>query len=176
MGRLFPGADLHGATERLSYWGGQENDLLRSVNDCRVFFQGARELLSADQPEAADLYAFLASLEGPSDAVPFTVVRSVEDLPAGDAQHGGAVYSTACQSCHGGMASGQGAAPGIPILPDDTLVEHGQYSVEEQRMIFIEKARHGGFLGYGGSMPPFSTEVLSDADLSDLLSALELYP
>jgi len=38
--------------------------------------------------------------------------------------------------------------------------------------VFTEKIRHGLFLGYGGVMPPFSREVLSDQDVSDLLEAL----
>jgi thiosulfate dehydrogenase len=38
--------------------------------------------------------------------------------------------------------------------------------------VFIEKVRHGGFLGYGGDMPPYSLEVLPDATVSDLLEAL----
>ena len=45
----------------------------------------------------------------------------------------------------------------------------------EDRKAFIEKIRHGGFLGYGGTMPPFSQAVLSDADLGALLAFLKLY-
>jgi thiosulfate dehydrogenase len=41
-----------------------------------------------------------------------------------------------------------------------------------QRLIFTEKIRHGLFLGYGGTMPPFSSQLLSDAEVSDLLEAL----
>jgi thiosulfate dehydrogenase len=40
--------------------------------------------------------------------------------------------------------------------------------------VFVEKTRHGGFLGYGGTMPPFSLNVLSDEDLADLLTFLRL--
>ena len=35
--------------------------------------------------------------------------------------------------------------------------------------------RHGGFLGYGGEMPPFSVEKLSDAELADLIEYLGPY-
>ena len=62
----------------------------------------------------------------------------------------------------------------IPILPDDTLAAHPPptYSPRLQRLVFIEKTRHGLFLGYGGDMPPFSLETLPDASLSDILEAL----
>ncbi len=60
----------------------------------------------------------------------------------------------------------------IPILPEDTIVAHAQYSARVQRLVFTEKIRHGLFLGYGGVMPPFSAELLSDQDVSDLLEAL----
>jgi thiosulfate dehydrogenase len=42
-------------------------------------------------------------------------------------------------------------------------------------LVFIEKVRHGGFLGYGGLMPPFSLEAMTDAELGALLSFLGLY-
>jgi thiosulfate dehydrogenase len=62
----------------------------------------------------------------------------------------------------------------VPILPDDTLAAHAPpaYSPRTQRLVFIEKTRHGGFLNYGGEMPPFSLETLPDTDLSDILEAL----
>lgn len=43
------------------------------------------------------------------------------------------------------------------------------------RVTFVEKVRHGGFLGVFGSMPLYSTEAISDADLSALLTFLDLY-
>ena len=46
------------------------------------------------------------------------------------------------------------------------------YSERLIRLVFIEKVRHGPFLGYGGTMPPFSMETLSDEGLADLLEAL----
>lgn len=38
--------------------------------------------------------------------------------------------------------------------------------------MFVQKVRHGGFLGYGGKMPPYSQEKLTDQDLGDLLELL----
>jgi len=177
-GRKFPGAALAGALERPSYWGGQENDLLTAVNQCRVRFMDAQDPWTADDLEARAMWAFLESLPARvTRPAPFTVVRSVEDLPAGDAGEGAATYASSCAPCHGRSRTGEGRIDGaIPRLPDDTLAEHADdYSPQEQRVVFIEKTRHGGFLGYGGRMPPFSVEVLSDGELGGLLAYLELY-
>lgn len=169
-----PGAPLAGSPQRPSFWGGQENDLLRSINDCRNDFMDASAPLEATDPEADALYTYLLSLApGDPHPVPFTVVTSIGDVPRGDADRGAAVYTLACATCHGSLHDGLGRLDSrIPILPEQTLAQHASYSPAGQRLVFIEKVRHGGFLGYGGDMPPFSLEVLSDADLSDLLEAL----
>lgn len=175
-GRYLPGAPLAGVTTRQSYWGGQEDDLLRAVNNCRSSFQNAPAPLAATEPDAADLYAFLDSLAGSSEPVPFTVVTAVSDLPEGDEERGRKVFGSACARCHGELVSGKGRIDDeVPALPDEVLEEHGHFSKEDQRVIFVEKVRHGGFLGYSGRMPPFSLEALSDDQLSDLLSALGVY-
>ncbi len=64
--------------------------------------------------------------------------------------------------------------PNAPILPEETLANHPSpdYTDEDRRLVFVEKTRHGGFLGYGGQMPLFSAEVLSDVDMADLLAYL----
>ncbi|HYP99581.1 MAG TPA: c-type cytochrome [Polyangiaceae bacterium] len=176
-GRLMPGGSLAGVTGRPSYWGGQEDDLLRALNDCRRSFQNVSAPLAATDPDAVDIYAFLDSLPGTPDPIPFTVVRSVSDLPPGDETRGQKVFSSACATCHGTLGSGKGRIDDeVPALPDEVLEEHAQFSEEDRRVIFVEKIRHGGFLGYGGRMPPFSVETLSDEQLSDLLSALGLWP
>lgn len=173
---ILPGGDLHGVTSRASFWGGQENDLLRAVNDCRSLFQGVSTPLEPQDPQAEDLYAFLSSLDGAGDAIPFSIVRSVTDLAAGDAAQGATVYQKACQTCHGEQHTRRGAITELtPALPDEVLHEHATFTPDERRVVFVEKVRHGGFLGYVGSMPPFSLEVLPDAELADLLSSLELY-
>jgi thiosulfate dehydrogenase len=170
------GAPLAGAIERPSFWGGQEDDLLRAINACRTYFMYANAPLRPDDPDAVALYAFLSEL-APRDAnpVPFDIVRSVEDLPRGNAASGHDLYASACASCHGRIGDGAGAlSRRIPVLPDETLEEHTDFSARAQRLVFIEKTRHGGFLGYGGAMPPFSLAALSDAELSDVLEALRL--
>lgn len=172
-----PGAALAGVIDRPTYWGGQEDDLLRAVNDCRTYFMYASEALAVDAPDAVALYAFLSEL-GPGDAsaTPFSTVRAVEELPRGDAAMGADAYERFCSACHGRMHDGVGALSRlIPILPDGTLLDHEDFSPRAQRLVFIEKTRHGGFFGYGGAMPPFSTEVLSDAELSDILEALGVF-
>ena len=166
-GLLLPGAPLAGVTERPSFWGRQENDLLRAVNQCRVVFQLVPEL-RAEEPEAARLYAYLESLPGDAEPWPFTVVQEVAELPGGDAEAGGETYRAACAGCHEALGDD------VPRLPDDALARHAHYSAAEQRLVFVEKARHGAFLGYGGRMPPFSAEALSDAQLADVLAYLDL--
>lgn len=170
-----PGTNLAGATLRSSFWGGQENDLLRSLNACRNYFMLANEPLDASDEDAQALFEFLKSLEpGDSKSVPFELVKIIDDpLARGDVDKGRQVYSSACASCHGTVHTGVGRiSTRVSILPEDTLVEHAEYSARVQRLIFIEKIRHGRFYGYGGEMPPFSLQILSDGDVSDVLEFL----
>jgi len=170
------GAALAGATLRATFWDGQEDDLLRAIDDCRSEFMLANAPLEANAADAEALFAYLVSLEpGDANAQPFSVVREVADVPRGDAMHGYVVYAQACEQCHGSMHDGDGRLGDIvPVLPEDTLAVHAPpaYSPRTQRLVFIEKTRHGVFLNYGGEMPPFSLEVLPDTDLADVLEAL----
>ncbi|MCL2447945.1 MAG: c-type cytochrome [Polyangiaceae bacterium] len=168
------GAPLAGATLRASFWGGQENDLLRSIDDCRFQFMLDRNPLQPSDSDAQALYAYLVSLEpGDPSAVAFDVVQTIDDLPRGDAMAGQDLFSRACAPCHGAMHTGEGRITELaPILPEDTVQAHADLSPRIQRLVFIEKIRHGLFLGYGGDMPPFSTEVMSDVQVSDVLEAL----
>ena len=167
------GAVLAGVTSRPLFWGGQVADLLGAVNACRNYFMVANQPLSATDADAHSLYAYLASLEpGDSEQVPFTIVTEIDALPRGDADHGQVLFAAACSYCHGDMHHGIGRFSGLPILPEDTIAAHARYSPRSQRLVFTEKIRHGLFLGYGGMMPPFSSERLSDEDVSDLLEAL----
>lgn len=170
-----PGAPLAGVVDRPSYWGGAELDLLRAVNHCLSSFMLHDEPWSGSEPEAEDLYAYLLSLpagETGAEAVPFEVVAAVTDPPWESAAAGAEVYARACERCHGAIHTGEGRlADDIAVLPDDTLLDHplGEYNLIERRLVFVEKVRHGRFLGYGGRMPPFSREKLSDRELGDLL-------
>jgi thiosulfate dehydrogenase len=178
-GTIFPGAPLAGVIERPTFWGGQENDLLRSINDCLFYFMGSQKRWKAEDEDAKAMFAYLSSLpEESTGAVPFTVAPSVADLAAGDATVGADVYSRACQSCHGALHTGEGRlTKRASVLPDDPLAEHAKdgYSAVQQREVLIEKIRHGGFRGYGGSMPPFSEETLTDEQIAGILSYFDLY-
>lgn len=175
---ILTGAPLAGAAKRPSYWGGQEMELLRSINDCLYYFMLKDKVWTAEEEDAKAMYAYLESL--PSDAqaeapAPFTILYKVEDAPHGDAGRGAPLYASACQSCHGPPHTGEGRLVGrAPILPDQTLSEHPSptYSDKDRRLVFVEKVRHGGFVGYGGQMPPFSEESLSDQELGDILAFL----
>lgn len=173
---ILPGAPLAGVTARPSYWGGQEMDLLRSINHCLYYFMLKDEPWTADDVEARAMYAYLDSLpKTAAEAQPFTVAYLVADVPGGDAQKGADLYDRACASCHGDAHNGAGRlVQWAPVLPEQVFEEHpsSQYTALDRRLVFIEKTRHGGFVLYGGQMPPFSYERLSDEDLGALLSYL----
>ena len=180
--RLRAGAPLAGALDRPTYWGGVEADLLRSINFCRLYFMQQATPWTEDEPMAEDVYAYLASLgslpSASTEAAPFTVVGVVADLPEGDATRGSELYTRSCAYCHGAKTSGAGRLTELASrLPDDPLEEHAAdgFDATEQRVAFVEKVRHGGFYGYGGVMPPFSLEALSDEELADVLAYLSLY-
>lgn len=167
---LRPGAPLAGVTSRRSFWGGQRLDLLESVNDCRMFFMDARAPWTTDDEDARAMYAYLSQLPPTLPApVAFTVVPPT-DLPAGDAKRGAIAYDLACKTCHGTAHDGAGRlATFIPIVPDDVVRGHPTLAPADLRLVFIGKARMGAFRG-GGSMPPFSREVLADEDLAGIIA------
>ncbi|AUX34427.1 MULTISPECIES: c-type cytochrome [Sorangium] len=173
---MLPGAPLAGAVDRPHYWGGQEVDLLGAINHCLYYFMTKDLPWAADDPAARAMYAYLESLPSDGDAaeaVPFTPVYGLREPPPGDPGKGALIHDRACASCHGRARSGEGRlVERAPALPDQTLEEHplGEYTERERRLVFVEKVRHGGFIGYGGQMPPFSLEVLSDEQFGDLLS------
>lgn len=175
--RVYTGAPLAGSPSRPSYWGGQVTDFLDAINDCRISFMSATDPWTASDPQAQAIFAYLSSLPGgTTDAVPFTVIDEVKLPPAGDAASGKTLYDRACSECHGVKTTGAGkVAPRAPSLPEQTLNEHAYLPAAERPAVFVEKVRHGVFLGYSGTMPLFSAEVLSDADLGAILRYLDLY-
>lgn len=175
--RMLTGATLAGAPLRPTFWGGQENDLLRSINNCRFYFMLNSQPWAAEDEEAEATYAYLVSLPGgDAGAQSFTVVSGVTDVAPGDGARGAQVFASACSACHGAAHTGEGRiSERAPTLPEQTLMDHVGYSADDKRLVFVQKVRHGGFMGYGGTMPPFSLEALSDAQLGDLLSFLGLY-
>ncbi|MBK8254279.1 MAG: c-type cytochrome [Polyangiaceae bacterium] len=179
-GPIKMGGSLAGATKRTSYWAGQEVDLLRAVNACLYYFMLKDKAWTADDEEARALYAYLEfiSQDAPGDALPFTVVTDIVDLPPGDKTRGQKAYQRACATCHGAAHTGaMRLVERAPILPEQTLSEHplGEYTADERRLVFVEKVRYGAFISYTGQMPPFSLEHLSDDDMADILEYLDLY-
>ena len=175
-----PSAKLGGATSRPTFWGGKTVDLLTAINDCRYFFMSAQRPWTREDEDAKGMYAFLSSLPpGSTGPVPFTVPATATDLPRGSSSAGQGIYERACRSCHGAALTGAGRlGTTIPVLPDQSVASFKAYGFDatQVRLSFIEKVRHGGFLGLYGNMPPYSMEVLSDADLASLLAFLNLYP
>lgn len=172
--RILTGAPMAGVTTRESYWGGTEIDLLRSINHCRYYFMSASEPWKGDEEAAVAIFAYLSTLPGDASPQPF-VLGAVQDPGAGDAARGSEVYAKACESCHGQKSTGKFAiVPYADVLPEGTLAAHPspKYDDEDRRLVFVEKTRSGAFRGYGGTMPPFSIDVLSDEDLAALLTYL----
>jgi thiosulfate dehydrogenase len=178
--RILPGYDLGGAVDRPTFWGGQRSDLLAAINDCRYFFMNATEVWTANDEDAKAVYAYLASVpKTETGALPFTVVQVAKDVPGGDRGRGEQVYDASCGSCHGAAHTGQGKLrQGIPLLPEesvDYLNKTYAFDKTQVRVTFVEKVRHGGFLGVFGNMPLYSLESMSDADLGALLTFLDLF-
>lgn len=177
---ILPGAPLAGAISRPSYWGGGQLDLLAAINDCLYYFMLKSQPWTPEDVDARAMYAWIESLPASGnavEAVPFTPVYELADAPPGDAARGADLYRRACASCHGAAKTGANRlTERAPILPDQTLDEHplDEYTPLERRLVFVEKVRHGTFVGYGGTMPPFSKEKLSDQDLGDILTFLAL--
>lgn len=178
--RILPGHDLAGAVDRPAFWGGQRSDLLAAINDCRYYFMNATVAWTPNDEDAKAMYAYLASLpKTHTDALPFSVVQVANDLPAGDRGRGEQVFDASCRSCHGAAHTARGKLRnGIPLLPEETVdYLNKTYAFDKTavRVTFVEKVRHGGFLGVFGSMPLYSTESMSDADLAALLTFLDLF-
>lgn len=168
--RLYPGFDLRGAVDRPSFWGGASPSLLDATNACLVFFMRGQPLERDDRRGRA-LYEYLASAnEGVMEPLPMTIVENVATVPRGDANRGRDVWDAACRECHGDVATGAGRlSPFASKVPDDSasFAAESGFPIE---LVIVEKVRHGGFFGVGGTMPPFALEALSDEDLGALLA------
>jgi thiosulfate dehydrogenase len=165
------GGSLAGVVGRPHYFGGGELDLRAAVNFCLFRFMRAprREWFTAEDPRGRDLLAYLETLEGPTDPVPWTLGRLDRPLPPGDAVRGARTWDRACRGCHGAVGDGQGRTSAfVPVLPGAIVEEHPG----DERARIVEKVRNGSFYGAGGEMPPFSLERIDDAALADLLAHL----
>lgn len=169
--RIFPGGSLGGATTRTRFWGGNENDLLRSINACRTYFMDAPRPWTEDEDDARSMYAYLSALAGSAEPVAFTEV-SPTVVAGGDAARGERTFAAACKVCHGDKQTGEGrAASFVTLLPDAFVAQHPGLDV---RALAAAKIRRGGMATPGESMPPFSREVLRDEDVADVIAYLGL--
>jgi thiosulfate dehydrogenase len=172
--RIDPGYDLGNSAHRKSWWGGYETKLLGAINVCVTSFMGA-EPFGAESLEVRQIYEYLldASPDTAALPLPLTVVKTATGLPqmTGDAPNGEGIYRAACRVCHGDPHTGMGRlSKRVGVVPEDTLRAFPNVA----RAATEEKIRHGRFFGIGGTMPPFSAEVLSDQDIADILAFLGL--
>jgi thiosulfate dehydrogenase len=175
--RLNSGHSLHNVAARPSWWGGYETHLLDAVNFCYVNFMRGVTKLEAEDPRSRALYEYLSRIspDASAPALPFTVVKDIQDVPRGDVARGEAVYRAACQECHGATHTGEGRLTELAsLLPEVTRDYDRLFPGIPHGLVVIEKVRHGQFFGVGGNMPPYGTEALSDADLGALLAYLGL--
>lgn len=176
--RIYPGGSLAGVTERRSFWGGGRADLLESINDCRLSFMDALAPWTDADEDARAMFAYLSSRRaaGSNDPIAFTVVAAAPDLPPGDPARGKTAFNLACRPCHGAGHDGAGRLVTFaPILPDEVNASHASLAPLDRRLVFLRKVREGAFVSSAGSMPPFSREVLADADIAAILAFLGQY-
>jgi thiosulfate dehydrogenase len=175
---LRPGYTLYDAATRPSWWGGFELNLLDAINQCYVNFMRADVELAPTDDRARAMVIYLQSIApDPSPpALPYTIVLNIADVPSGDAAAGKALYDDGCANCHGQPHTGAGRiSVKASIIPDESLDQHGTDPTTGARPVTIEKTRHGKFFNVGGNMAPYSTELLSDAQLGQILGYLEQF-
>lgn len=173
--RIVPGASLAGVAARERWWGGQSISLEDAVDTCVVYFLRGQPLDPTSDRSRA-LHEYLQSLTpagSPTDVVPMTVVENISAIPLGDATRGADLYRRACQYCHGDVHTGAGnILLRKVILPDVEKDYDRLFPGVPHGLVFVESVRHGRFFGVGGAMPFFTTELLSDAELGDILAYL----
>lgn len=176
---ILPGGSLAGSTLRPDFWGGTVTHFSDAVALCyRRFMRGGT--LETGSDKALQLYVYLESLNRTPGAsslrVAFTIPATVPVPPMGDAARGAVVWRNGCANCHGDPRSAASRPIALAsVLPTDTETEHTAamgYTMDSLRQVFLEKTRHGAFLGFAGVMPPFSTQTLSDQELNDLVTFL----
>jgi thiosulfate dehydrogenase len=175
--QLRPGYTLYNVSDRPSYWGGFELNLLDAMNVCIVDFMRGQPL-AADNEKARAIKVYLDSISpDPSPSpLPMTIVKNIVDVPSGDAGRGKDVWDRSCANCHGAPHTGAGRiSTASSLVPDDSLAAHGTDPKTGARIITIEKVRHGKYFNVGGNMALYSLEALSDAQLGDVLGYLEMF-
>jgi thiosulfate dehydrogenase len=199
-GFIFSGFSLFNAYYRTSFWGGYELNLLDAINVCVTDFMRGKALTADDpkaQQLLAYIEAISPGQDTTSDdgkmlasAQPLTFVRDVNSVSMnGDKTRGKLVYKRACQPCHGDIHTGENRLNCLNTkVPDDSVAlayqlidskgcpaaDANHPTADEVKActltVVAEKTRHGRYFGIGGNMPPFSTEVMSDAQIDDLVA------
>jgi thiosulfate dehydrogenase len=171
------GYRLFGAIRRPRFWGGDFDSVREAVDACLTFFMKG-DPIDPEDPDFHALYEYLVSIspdDAPADPLPFTVVENVADVERGEAALGERIYERSCRRCHGEAFTAEGSILRTEInLPGITETYGDLFPGVDPSLVVIEKVRHGRFFNVGGDMPLFSREALSDDDLGDLLSYLEL--
>jgi thiosulfate dehydrogenase len=104
-----------------------------------------------------------------------TVVENVVAVPLGDAARGEDIYRRTCQHCHGDVHTGEGKIFARDVILPEVAEDYDQiFPNVPHGLVVTEVVRHGRFFGVGGTMPFFTRERLSDAQLGDLLAFLGL--
>ncbi len=175
--RIVPGAPLFGVAARQRWWGGQSLSLADAVDTCVVYFMRGQPL-DETSDKARALHEYLQSITpagSPTDVLPMTVVENVKAIPLGDVTRGADLYRRACQYCHGDVHTGDGnILKRKVILPDVANDYNRLFPNVPHGLVVTEVTRHGRFFGVGGTMPFFTTELLSDEQLGDILAYLGL--
>ncbi len=172
-----PGGTLYDVVARPGWWANTSLTLLDAVNQCVTNFMRGNELTPTDENGRAML-VYLQSItpDATAPAVPITIVQNIVDVPSGDPAMGKMIYDLGCGNCHGPPHTGAGRLSAmVSLIPDDSILNHGTDPKTGARPVVIEKTRHGKFFNIGGNMPPNSLEVLSDAQLGDVLGYLEMF-
>jgi thiosulfate dehydrogenase len=173
--RLLPGHDLVGVAARERYWGGQTIRLKDAVDACLVYFMRGTAL-DEKSDEARALYEYLAALSppgSPSATRPMTVVENIVAIPPGDAGRGDDLYRRACANCHGDVHTAKGSIlERTIVLPEVTGDYDRLFPGVPKGLVVTEVVRHGRFFDVGTTMAHYSLEVLSDAQLGDILAFL----
>jgi thiosulfate dehydrogenase len=175
--RIVPGATLYGVAARKRWWGGQSISLEDAVNTCVVYFLRGQPL-DPESDRARALHEYLESItpEGsPTDVVPMTVVENITAIPLGDATRGADLYRRSCQFCHGDIHTGKGNILQRKVLLPEVANDYDRlFPNVPHGLVVTEAVRHGRFFGIGGAMPFLTTELMSDAELGDVLAYLGL--
>ncbi len=170
---------LADTTRRAAWWGGTVRTLLEASDFCWVYFMRGFPGIDATSDDARALFDYLDSLATDATpasellpALPLTTVETIVDPGRGDATRGSAVFDRACRVCHGDPHTGRGRiGPAVVVVPEASQDLADDLGVDI-RLVLAEKVRHGQFFGVGGNMPFYPLELLSDAELADLLEYL----